>query len=101
MLLILALALVQTGALMHAIGHAGAASSAGTTLDAAAGDDDSDWGPFCHDCLALGGIDLPLASSAGPSDDAGAACSTPDGGDAVALRSDRLAPRCRAPPRTA
>ncbi|KON81822.2 hypothetical protein PA01_09675 [Azoarcus sp. PA01] len=100
MLLILALALVQTGALMHVIGHAGTAATGGTTL--AAGDgDDSERAPFCHDCLALGGIDLSLASSAGPSGDAGAACSPPDGGNAITIRSDRLPPRCRAPPRTA
>lgn len=101
MLLILALALVQTGALMHAIGHA-AAPSGGTTLATSSGDgDDRDLGLFCHDCLALGGIDLPLAGTAGPSGDPGAAFSRPNGGDAVDRRSDPLPPRCRAPPRTA
>lgn len=95
-LLALALLVVQLGALTHLIGHAGAAPE--RIGHAASGHEGERLPDPCLQCLALAGLDLPLA-------DATPSCVRADVRfdharhlDRAPAPIERRTPRCRAPP---
>lgn len=99
-LLAIVLALVQTGALTHLIGHAAAAPQAQTSVPLQADGDGggNDLPGYCVECIALGGLDLPLAGSACTPQPAARSDHRPDFLAAARALVVPLSPRCRAPP---
>lgn len=100
-LLALALVLAQVGALSHLIGHvadAPHAQAAGYTDTL--GDDQSpaDALGLCLQCLALGGLDLPLGDHGGRVFAATSHHAQPGWQPSAAPAERAPPPRCRAPP---
>lgn len=99
-LLALTLVLAQIGALAHVVGHLGGGAEHAGAATAQLDKDDApaDRLAFCAECLALGGIDLPLAAQPGRSPLAPAAAAPRVARTANAHPTACARPRCRAPP---
>jgi hypothetical protein len=99
-LLAVVLALVQTGALTHLIGHAAAAPQAQTSVPLQADGEGggTDLPGYCVECIALGGLDLPLAGSACTPLPPSRSDHRPDFLAGATALAAPLPPRCRAPP---
>lgn len=100
LLLSLALVLAQGSALNHFIGHLADMPRAGDSQrDARYGDDNpADPAEVCAECLALGGIDLPLDDHPGRGVFTAVCLAPPSGVTAAPAQAATLPPRCRAPP---
>lgn len=102
--LLLSLILVQGGSHAHVIAHLGeqAGASLGshqrTAPDTAQDEPEHPHERVCMECLALCGIDLPLAASAAALPVALAGNAPVAGPTVAGHRSAGLRPRCRAPP---
>lgn len=95
-----ALALAQAGALTHLVGHAAAALHPQAAGPAQAEGDKGGGDPpgYCMECIALGGLDLPLANGTITSPSAAQGGVRPESAVVSAIAVARLPPRCRAPP---
>lgn len=100
LLLALTLVLAQGGALSHAIGHLADAAGTRQGQDTSLRDDDgpADLAGVCAECLALGGIDLPLGESRGHAPFAAPHFAPLATHAATPVPTAALRPHCRAPP---
>ncbi|ATE61378.1 hypothetical protein [Thauera sinica] len=100
LLLALALVLAQTGALAHLVGHLADVPHARSERGSALSEDGAPAAipDVCLDCLALGGLDLPLEGSPGHASFTAAGFAPPAAAPAAPARAAALRPRCRAPP---
>lgn len=105
--LLLSLILVQGGGHAHVIAHLGeqASASIGSQQPTGAGTTEDEPAPrhesVCAECLALCGIDLPLAASAAGLPAAHAGSVQVAAPTVAPHRCAGLRPRCRAPPASA
>ncbi len=96
LLLALALVLAQVSALVHVIEHVGASPMQPHGADDDKGD--ADRLGHCAKCLALSGIDIPLADSSRPARAVCAVSGKPALRAVAEIPTGALPPRCRAPP---
>lgn len=100
LLLALTLVVAQGGAMSHAIGHLADAAAPRQGQDTSLSDDDgpADLLGVCVECLALGGIDLPLGDNRGHAPFAASHFAPLAARAATPVRTAALRPQCRAPP---
>lgn len=96
LLLALTLVLAQASALVHVIEHVGASPMQPHGADDDKGD--ADHLGHCAKCLALSGIDVPLADSSRPARAVCAVSGKPALRAVAEIPTGALPPRCRAPP---
>lgn len=98
--LALVLVLAQTGALTHLLGHAAEVPQARSASTRIASDDRAPVDAFgvCLQCLALGGLDLPLGATSAALDPGRPGVAHATHALPLPPSSAPALPRCRAPP---